>query len=107
MCNYRHPGPRRGEPRVGSAPDVPFPVDPLDPLDPVDPLQNSVRLIFTVKIKFFTDFLGKMITNFWVKLLGALLGAKMAPDAIWTACLLEPMLAPRWPKWRQDGPSWD
>ena len=41
------------------------------------------------------------------------LGAKMAADAIWTACgapfggLLELMLAPRWPKWRQDEPSWD
>ena len=33
--NYRHPDPRR---RVGSAPDVAFPVDP------VDPAQNSVRL---------------------------------------------------------------
>ena len=41
--NYRHPDPRRGEPRVGSAPDVAFPLDPLDPVDPVDPLQNSVR----------------------------------------------------------------
>ena len=38
--NYRHPGPRRGEPRVGSAPHVAFPRDPVDPLDP---LQNSVR----------------------------------------------------------------
>jgi hypothetical protein len=26
--NYRHPGPRRGEPRVGSGPDVAFPADP-------------------------------------------------------------------------------
>ena len=39
--NYRHPDPRRGEPRVCSAPHVAF---PLDPLDPVDPLQNSGRL---------------------------------------------------------------
>ena len=38
MANYRNPGPRRGEARVGSGPDVAF------PLDPVDPLQNSVRL---------------------------------------------------------------
>ena len=44
--NYRNPAPRRGEPRVGSASDVAFPVDPLDPVDPV---QNSARLIFTVK----------------------------------------------------------
>ena len=44
LCvNYRNPGPRRGEPRVGSGPDVAFPVDP------VDPLQSSVRLIFIVK----------------------------------------------------------
>ena len=38
--NYRHPDPRRGEPRVGSALDVAFPADPVDP---VDPLQSSVR----------------------------------------------------------------
>ena len=44
--------------------------------------------------------------------LGRPLGAKMAPHAIWTACgapfggLLEPMLAPRWPKWRQDSQVW-
>ena len=40
MLNYRHPGPRRGEPRVGSAPHVAFPRDPLDRLDP---LQSSVK----------------------------------------------------------------
>ena len=28
--NYRHPGPRRGEPRVGSGPDVAFPPDPVE-----------------------------------------------------------------------------
>ena len=39
--NYRHPDPRRGEPRVGSAPNVAFPGNPVDPVDPV---QNSVRL---------------------------------------------------------------
>ena len=54
--NYRHPGPRRGEPRVGSGPDVAFPVDPLDPLDPV---QNSVRLMLIVKKQgFFLQFCG-------------------------------------------------
>ena len=42
--NYRHPDPRRGEPRVGSAPDVPFPLDPL---------QNSTRLSNAV---FYNDF---------------------------------------------------
>ena len=41
--NYCNPDPRRGEPRVGSAPDVAFPEDPEDPLDP---LQNSGRFIF-------------------------------------------------------------
>ena len=56
MCvNYRNPGPRRGEPRVGSGPDVAF---PLDPVDPVDPVQNSVRLIFTVKNNVFGNFFG-------------------------------------------------
>ena len=58
MCvNYRNPGPRRGEPRVGSGPDVAFPVDPLDPVNPVDPLQNSVRLIFIAKNNVFGQFL--------------------------------------------------
>ena len=54
MCvNYRSPGPRRGEPRVGSAPDVAFPLDPVDPVDPLDPVQNSVWLIFAVKNDVF------------------------------------------------------
>ena len=56
--NYRHPGPRRGEPRVGSGPDVAF------PLDPVDPAQNSVRLIFIVKNNVFLQFCRKMIAIF-------------------------------------------
>ena len=38
VLNYRHPAPRREEPRVGSAGQVAFPVDPVDPLDPVDPV---------------------------------------------------------------------
>ena len=59
MCvNYRNPGPRRGEPRVGSGPDVAFPLDPVDPLDPVNPVQNSVWLIFAVKNNVFGQFLG-------------------------------------------------
>ena len=67
--NYRNPDPRRGEPRVGSAPDVAFPVDPLDPVDPV---QNSVTLIFTVKNNVFGTFCRKMIAIFGgVELLGA------------------------------------
>ena len=49
MANYRNPGPRRGEPRVGSGPDVAFPADPADPA------QSSVRLIFTVKKTMFLD----------------------------------------------------
>ena len=48
VANYRNPGPRREEPRVGSGPNDAFPVDPL---------QNSVRLIFTVKKKVFGQFL--------------------------------------------------
>ena len=56
--NYRHPGPRRGEPRVGFGPDVAFPVDPADPADPA---QNSVRLIIIVKIFVFLQFCRKMI----------------------------------------------
>ena len=50
--NYRHPDPRRGEPRVGFAPDVAFPVDRVDRVDPVDPVQNSVRL---ANIDFYND----------------------------------------------------
>ena len=48
--NYRHPDPRRGEPRVGFAPDVAF---PLDRVDRVDPVQNSVRL---ANIVFYNEF---------------------------------------------------
>ena len=44
--NYRNPDPRRGEPRVGSAPDVAFPVETQDPV------QNSVRLSNAV---FYND----------------------------------------------------
>ena len=62
MFNYRHPGPRRGEPRVGSAPLVAFPVDPVhpldpvDPLDPLDPLQNSPWAPMTVKKQYTGTF---------------------------------------------------
>ena len=52
MANYRNPGPRREEPRVGSGPDVAFPLDPLDPV------QSSVRLIFIVKNNVFGQFFG-------------------------------------------------
>ena len=38
--NYRHPGPRRGEPRVCPAQLDVFLLDPVDLLDPLDPLQN-------------------------------------------------------------------
>ena len=48
--NYRHPDPRRGEPRVGFAPDVALPVQRVDPEDPV---QNSVRL---AHIDFYNMF---------------------------------------------------
>ena len=48
--SYRNPGPWRGEPRVGSGPNVAFPVDPLDPA------QNSVKLICIVKTMFLDDF---------------------------------------------------
>ena len=57
--NYRHPGPRRGEPRVGSGPDVAF------PLDPVDWRQNSVRLIIAVKNKVFFTNLRENDHHFW------------------------------------------
>ena len=56
MFNYRHPGPRRGEPRVGSAPLVAFPVDPVDPLDPLDPVQNSPWAPMTVKKQYTGTF---------------------------------------------------
>ena len=48
MANYRNLGPRRGEPRVGSGPDVAFPVDPLDPVDPPDCSQNAVFIVRVV-----------------------------------------------------------
>ena len=59
--NYRHPGPRRGEPRVGSGPDVAF---PLDPLDPVDPLQSSGTLILKHPSRSFGTFGRNMRTYF-------------------------------------------
>ena len=77
--------------------------------DPVDPAQNSLRLSNTVFYNDFCTFCRKMITFLGGWCLGRPLPAKMAPHAIWTACgapfggLLEPMLAPRWPKWHQDG----
>ena len=43
--NYRHPDPRRGEPRVGSAPDVAFPVDPL--LGSAELREAQKLLVFT------------------------------------------------------------
>ena len=72
MCNYRHPDPRRGEPRVGFAPHVAFPVDPVDPLDPLDPLQSSGRLVFVVFYNVFLTFCRKMMTSFGVRALSAL-----------------------------------
>ena len=63
--NYRNPDPRRGEPRVGSAPDVAFPPDPVDPLDLLDPLQNSVRLSNVVFYNDFFYFLPELGTYFW------------------------------------------
>ena len=61
--NYRNPDPRRGEPRVGSAQNVAFPVDPVDPVDPLDPAQNSTRLIFIGKRKVFSTFCGNWLKN--------------------------------------------
>ena len=43
--NYRNPDPRRGEPRVGSAPDVAFPVDPL--LGSAELREAQKLLVFT------------------------------------------------------------
>ena len=60
--NYRHPDPRRGEPRVGSAPDVAFPVDPLDPL------QNSVRLKNPLFLHAFGHFWPELTTSFVTKM---------------------------------------
>ena len=62
--NYRHPDPRRGEPRVGSAPDVAFPVDPVDPVDPV---QNSVRLKNLLFLHAFGHFWPELRTSFCTK----------------------------------------
>ena len=60
--NYRHPDPRRGEPRVGSAPNVAFPGNPVDP---VDWLQNSVRLKNHCFYSGFGHFLPELGTYFW------------------------------------------
>ena len=67
-------------------------------------VQNSVRLIITVKNKFFFNFVGKWLPFLGVELLGALLAPRWPQmrsgppvelhlDASWSLC------------WRQDGPS--
>ena len=110
LCvNYRNPGPRRGEPRVGSGPDVAFPVDPLDPLDPVDPVQNSVRLIFIVKNNVFLQFCGK-----WSPIFGGLSseapswrqdGRRCDLERLWTS-MWRPLGADIGAKMAQVAPRW-
>ena len=95
--NYRNPGPLRGEPRVGSALDVPFPADP------VDPVQNSRGLSIIIFYNNSCTRCRKMIT-FLGAPLGALLPLRWSHmrsgppvelhlEASWSLC------------WRQDGPS--
>ena len=60
--NYHHPGPQRGEPRVGSAPDVAFPANRADPVDPV---QNSGRLKNPLFLNCFWHFLLELGIYFW------------------------------------------
>ena len=63
FVNYRHPDPRRGEPRVCST--------QLDAFteDPVDPVQNSGRLILKHLSRSFSTFGRKMGTHFDTKAL--------------------------------------
>ena len=61
FVNYRHPDPRRGEPRVCSTQLDAFPEDPVDPLDP---LQNSGRLILKHPSRSFGIFGREMGTHF-------------------------------------------
>ena len=68
--NYRHPDPRRGEPRVGSAPDVAFPVDPVDPVDPLDPV-NPVQSSGRLKNHLFYNDFGTFCRN-WGPIFGLL-----------------------------------
>ena len=52
MSNCRHPGLRRGEPRVPTAGRGSFPADPVDPLDQVDPFESGGR----VRVLDFVSF---------------------------------------------------
>ena len=61
FVNYRHPDPRRGEPRVCSTQLDAFPEDPLGPLDPD---QTSERLILKHPSLSFGTFGRKMGTHF-------------------------------------------
>merc|ERR1711906_86374 len=71
--NYRNPGPRRGEPRVGSAPDVAFPLDPA---------QNSGRLSNSVFYNDFGTFCRKMITFSAKIAFGRSPDSEAAPDKV-------------------------
>ena len=102
MCNDRHPGPRREEPRVGSGPDVAFPVDPVESSRSGAEFREAH--FYCEKQCFFT-ILRENDRHFWgVELLGALLAPRWPQmrsrppvelhlEASWSLC------------WRQDGPS--
>ena len=74
-------------------------------MDPLDPLQNSVRLIFTVKNNVFLTILWENDRHFWgVELLGALLAPRW--PQMRSGPLVELHLEASWSLcWRQDGPS--
>ncbi len=59
MCNYRHPGFGRGEPRVLAAGRAPFCANPAHPLHPLDPVSNTARLQNAVKRNDVAHFFGK------------------------------------------------
>ena len=59
--NYRHPAPRRGEPRVCSTRLDAF---WLDPVDGLDPLQSSETLILKHPSRSFGTFSRKIGTHF-------------------------------------------
>ena len=59
--NYRNPDPRRGEPRVGSAPDV------AETVETVERVQNSVRLKNYLFLPAFGHFWPELKTSFCTK----------------------------------------
>ena len=61
--NYRHPDPRRGEPRVGSAPDVAFPAESSGSGGSGAELREAQKCLI---LQYFWHFFPELGTHFWL-----------------------------------------